>query len=88
MAEQVTVLKVDDIDGKPAEATVRFALDGKEYEIDLSKKHNAQIRRIFDPYIKAGRKLKRVGRPAGSKTRAAVKAADMLEAHTEGDLGE
>ena len=29
---------VDDIDGSKAEETVRFAIDGVEYEVDLSEK--------------------------------------------------
>ena len=32
---------VDDIDGSKAEETVRFAIDGVEYAVDLSEK-NAQ----------------------------------------------
>lgn len=88
MAEKVTVTKVDDIDGTKAEATVKFALDGNEYEIDLSKKHNGQLRKIFKPYVEAGRKLKRRrGRPVGSKTKPKP-AADTLEKNTEGDVEE
>ncbi len=68
--------KVDDIDGSKAEATVKFALDGKWYEIDLSKKHNAQIRRILKPYIDAGRKVKRTYRSRKSKTVASKDTAE------------
>jgi len=31
-----TTLFIDDIDGSEAEGTVRFALDGADYEIDLN----------------------------------------------------
>ena len=36
MAQKVQTLFIDDIDGSAAEGTVRFGLDGKEYEIDLT----------------------------------------------------
>jgi Lsr2 len=36
-AEQT--LLIDDLDGSPADGTVRFALDGTSYEIDLSTGH-------------------------------------------------
>jgi hypothetical protein len=36
MAQKITVVLEDDLDGGPADQTVRFGLDGAEYEIDLS----------------------------------------------------
>ena len=36
MAQKVQTLLIDDLDGGEAEATVRFGLDGTDYEIDLS----------------------------------------------------
>jgi nucleoid-associated protein Lsr2 len=39
MAQKLTVVLEDDLDGGPADETVRFALDGMAYEIDLSNKH-------------------------------------------------
>jgi hypothetical protein len=36
VAHKVQTLLIDDIDGSAAEGTVRFALDGAEYEIDLN----------------------------------------------------
>jgi Lsr2 len=35
----VQTLFIDDLDGSAAEGTVRFALDGTEYEIDLNAGH-------------------------------------------------
>jgi hypothetical protein len=37
VAQKVQTLFIDDIDGSAAEDTVRFALDGTDYEIDLSR---------------------------------------------------
>ena len=44
MAQKIQTLFIDDIDGGAAEGTVRFALDGTEYEIDLNAKHSDHIR--------------------------------------------
>ena len=38
MAQKVQTLYVDDLDGSEAEGTIRFGLDGTEYEIDLNAK--------------------------------------------------
>ena len=44
MAQKIQTLFIDDIDGSEAEGTVRFALDGIEYEIDLSASHSNELR--------------------------------------------
>src|SRR2546421_565142 len=44
MAQKITVALEDDIDGGPADETVRFGLGGTEYEIDLSTKNAAAFR--------------------------------------------
>ena len=36
MAQKVRIILEDDLDGGPADETVRFGLDGGQYEIDLS----------------------------------------------------
>jgi len=41
MAQKVQTLFIDDIDGGDAEGTVRFGLDGTEYEIDLNGAHSS-----------------------------------------------
>jgi len=35
VAQKIQTLFIDDINGSEAEGTVRFALDGADYEIDL-----------------------------------------------------
>ena len=45
MAQKVQTLFVDDLDGSEADGTVRFGLDGTEYEIDLNAKHAQQLQR-------------------------------------------
>ena len=57
MAQRTQILYVDDIDGSAAEGTVRFGLDGTEYEIDLNKKHSDQLAKAIRPYIDAARQV-------------------------------
>jgi hypothetical protein len=59
MAEKVSVITTDDIDGSPNAVSVTFGFDGLTYEIDLSEEHLADLDRAVAPYIAAGR---RVGR--------------------------
>jgi hypothetical protein len=56
MAQKVTVLLVDDIDGGPADETVSFSLDGVSYEIDLSTKNAASFRDSLAQYVGTARK--------------------------------
>ena len=48
---------VDDLDGSPADQTVRFAFNGASYEIDLNRAHFEEFAEAIQPYIKAGRKV-------------------------------
>lgn len=57
MAQQIQTLYIDDLDGGKAEGTVRFGLDGADYEIDLSAAHAKALRKAAEKYIQAGRKV-------------------------------
>jgi predicted Rdx family selenoprotein len=61
MAQRVITELVDDLDGTAlAEGkgeTVAFSIDGVEYNIDLSDKNAAKLRKAVQPYIDAGRKV-------------------------------
>ena len=50
MTQRVNVVLVDDIDGNDASETVTFALDGVEYEIDLSEENARKLREAFSLY--------------------------------------
>ncbi|MGH2929205.1 MAG: histone-like nucleoid-structuring protein Lsr2 [Solirubrobacteraceae bacterium] len=67
MAQQVQTFFVDDIDGSEAEATVRFGLDGTDYEIDLSVMHSEQLHRTLAPYLAHARKTPGAGRSGGAR---------------------
>ena len=74
MAQKVTVALEDDLTGGPADQTVRFAVDGTGYEIDLSAKNAAAFGKRLAPYIdharKAGRAQGRAGRTIASRQRS------------------
>jgi Lsr2 len=59
MAQQTITRLIDDLDKGEAEETVRFGLDGVQYEIDLSSKNAAKLRQVLGPYVNAGRKVSR-----------------------------
>jgi hypothetical protein len=75
MAQKITVALEDDLDGGPADETVRFAIGGAEYEIDLSKKNARALRRRLAPFVDHARKAgrgpgRRPGRTASSRERS------------------
>ena len=73
MAQKIQTLFIDDIDGSAAEGTVRFGLDGTDYEIDLSAAHAADLRAALAPFIAVSRKAP--GSAARRPGRAGRKAA-------------
>jgi len=56
LAQKIQTLFVDDIDGGEAEGSVRFGLDGADYEIDLSVAHSEELHKALAPYIAHARK--------------------------------
>jgi hypothetical protein len=59
MATKITIALEDDLDGGPADETVRFAIGGTEYEIDLNNKHAAAFRKQLAPFVEHARKAGR-----------------------------
>ena len=56
MAQRVQIILEDDYDGGVADETVSFALDGTEYEIDLSAQNAAGLREAISPWLGHARK--------------------------------
>ena len=83
VAQKITTLFIDDIDGGAAEGTVRFALDGTEYEIDLNAKHSEELRSALGKYVTHARKVgggtRRGGRVAGRASRGAGSVLNTTE---------
>jgi hypothetical protein len=51
MAKETVTKLIDDLDGGVAAETVKFALDGHSYEIDLSAKNAKKLRTELAGYI-------------------------------------
>ena len=64
MVTRTEILLIDDLDGGPAERTVRFALDGEHYELELAPGNADHLEDTLARYIEAGRA---VGKPAKRK---------------------
>ncbi|MGN9908619.1 histone-like nucleoid-structuring protein Lsr2 [Phytohabitans sp. LJ34] len=64
MARQVIETLIDDIDGKVADETVRFGIDGVDYSIDLSGRNAGKLRSLLSAYQEAGTRLGRSGASA------------------------
>src|SRR5215217_3373988 len=71
MATRIVTELRDDIDGSDATQTVRFALDGVEYEIDLSDRNASRLHNSFAEFVGHARK---VGGRGGRKTTASARA--------------
>lgn len=56
MAQRVQVQLVDDLNGEEAQETVRFGLDGTEYEIDLTTDNADKLRSALSQYAGVARK--------------------------------
>lgn len=58
MAQRFHVTLEDDLDGSKGDETIRFGLDGTEYEIDLSSKNAKALREAMSVYVGAARKVR------------------------------
>jgi hypothetical protein len=72
VAQKIQVLLIDDLDGSAAEGTVRFGLDGTDYEIDLNVEHTQALRDALARYVSAARRARGgARRPAPGPTQGA-----------------
>src|SRR5579862_2725248 len=81
MAQRIQTLLIDDLDGGEAAGTVRFGLDGTEYEIDLSAAHSDELRTALQRYLAHARRTGSTTRGAARsrRTSAAVDTAKVRE---------
>jgi hypothetical protein len=56
MAARTVIELIDDLDGSKATETLRFDLDGTEYEIDLAGENADELRGLVARFVDAGRK--------------------------------
>jgi len=99
MKKQITQL-VDDLDGTVLENgagnSVRFSLEGRSYEIDLSDENTDKLRAALAPFIAAGRSVGSSGRASSGARRssrssggdlAAIRSWAQSNGFTVGDRG-
>jgi Lsr2 protein/alcohol dehydrogenase-like protein len=74
MVRREVVIVEDDLDGGPAKETVRFGLDGADYEIDLNAKNARKFRKRLAPFVEHAHRVaagrRRPARTAASRQRS------------------
>lgn len=73
MAKRTIHVLVDDTDGGDATETIQFALDGIQYEIDLSAKNAKRLRGAMAEFQEAGTRIGRSVTPGGRASVARIK---------------
>ena len=84
MAQKITVELEDDLDGGPADETVRFRIGGSEYEIDLSKRNAKAFRKQLAPFVEHARKAGRGQRRRAGRTSASRQHSGDIRAWAKG----
>ncbi len=79
MAQKIQTLFIDDLDGSEAEGTVRFGLDGTEYEIDLNAKHADALRKSLTRYVEAARRGPGSRRPGRGRRQASANGVNSTQ---------
>lgn len=74
MAQEVILKLVDDLDATEATETVLFGVDGEDYEIDLSAKNAAGLRKALERYVGVARQPARTSSATRGRGRPKVRA--------------
>jgi len=77
MVQKIQTLFIDDLDGSEAEGTVRFGLDGTDYEIDLNANHSEALRTSLARYAEVARRSPGSRRPGRSGRRGGASASGL-----------
>jgi hypothetical protein len=96
MVQRHVVQLIDDLDGSPIDgngSTVKFGLNGKSYEIDLTEANATKLRDALAPFIKGGRSTGTTRAPRARDGRnssgdlAAIRSWANANGYTVGDRG-
>lgn len=84
MAQVHEIRLIDDLTGEEADETVQFALDGKSYEIDLSRENANRLREALANYVASARRLsgRRGARRTTGRTRPVTRRVPTPEPAT------
>ncbi len=61
MAQKVLTNTYSDLSGEEGAERYRFSVQGNAYDVDLTKDEAADLFRLLDPFVKAGRKVSGAG---------------------------
>lgn len=78
MAQVREVKILDDLNGEEGAQGTTFALDGAEYEIDLSHENRARLGMLLEEFIKAGRRV----HPSSSGRRGSGRSSGRTDNNT------
>ena len=81
--QKVDVQLEDDLTGGPADETVHFGVDGRDYEIDLNAKHADRFRRQVAPFLEKARQTRSRGLRTTSRTAASRDRSRQIRAWAE-----
>lgn len=99
MAAQTKVELIDDLTGGKADETVLFGIDGREFEIDLSRDHAGELRDNLARYLTKARKVSKLttvsttskrtssGQRQSREQTAAIREWARANGHNIGDRG-
>ncbi len=91
MAQRVQIILEDDYDGGTADETVSFAIDGAEYEIDLSQQNAAGLRDALAPWLaharKTGGRRKRGSQPEEAASTSDLRPGAQAKGHDVSSRG-
>ena len=73
LVQKVQVILEDGFTGGPADENVRFCVDGRNYEMELSAENAAALREAIEPFRKKGRKINTVSKSGISRPHKAPK---------------
>ncbi len=82
MAQRTKIILIDDVDGSEAAETISFALDGVNYEMELSEENAKKLRGELDGWIKNARRVSgrlSRGRRGSSVTRVPSNSSAIRE---------
>jgi hypothetical protein len=67
LARKIHVQLIDDLSGEDAQETIRFSVEGADYEIDLSADNAADLRGTLERYAAKGRRLRGPSGPTAAR---------------------
>jgi hypothetical protein len=83
MGQKVTITLVDDLDGTPIDdgkgETLKFGIDGADYEIDLSAKNAERLREALEPFVEAARSTNKRTKATAAGSRSSSPSTSSKE---------